>query len=631
MTRRSRYNRRRRSYVLAVALTTGICLLQSLVILTPNVHLESDMRGYVERALALVRGTPPVGFERFYPPGTSIFYAGMMGLFGPREIALNVIVLLQAGFLIWSAVVAGRTARLLWRSPRAEILTLTLLALFWPLATLGSFFLSEPLFCALFFTAQWLVVEAVLRPARGRARLVLAGALYGASALVRGQGLFGLLGSLLSILLYKRSAKDGARLLLGATVPLLFLVAFNAQRYGTPTVQIAANDAFNIYLGQSRRAAVSCVNPADGSYYVFHNNNASELNSFLPLELLVCEITDRSFFFERTAALWRRDPLRQLQVSALNLYELFTLRPGWPLVAYEPRFAAIDYFFQLLGLLCFVLPASLLLTGVVVPKATLPGMRSLIGLPLLLFLLSVALSTGQPRYLLPHYYTLIPVAVGLIRAPRSIRGAVLPGVTTGVMLALFGVTVVRAHGVMRVEVDARPNDRNYALAAINPPLNPRSKFWWFELLFEGQPIFLTPSDGLSLTTSGFPANGSELALSREVSIHVTLPRAAVDLQSSRLRAALYFVESPSGWGSGIVKVNEAGRQRLYPVSDILQYRWFSFPLTGAYLRAESSSSESGEAPEVRASFSYQKLSGATLQLKAVVIYVEQLPQVAAPK
>ncbi len=137
-------------------------------------------------------------------------------------------------------------------------------------------------------------------------------------------------------------------------------------------------------------------------------------------------------------------------------------------------------------------------------------------------------------------------------------------------------------------------------------------------------MFFTPSEGIAVSTVGEPKNGRDLALNREMTVHITIERSAVDLTRFRLRAALFFHESPRGWGSCLVRVTEAGMQRSYPVSDILENRWFSFPLTEARGGDLYSNKLNGE-PEIRASVSYQKMSGDTLRLGAVVIYAERLP------
>ena len=618
--------RRHTAYCLALAFVGTVCLVQSQFVLSPLLHLDSDMKGYVERALALVQGHPVVAFDRFYPPGTSLGYAFIMLLFGPRQISLHVISVLQSLCLVWAAVMAGRTARILWRSPRLEIVTIIALGTLWPLAALGSFFLSEPLYCALYFSGQQLAVGTLLRPRRDERQLVLAGVCFGLSALVRTQGLFGVVGCLFWLLYFAPSTKRICSLLLGVTLPLLALIGFNIIRGGTLSPQIAANDAFNVYLGQSRRAAVACLNPEDGTFYVFHNNNASEFSNYLPLELLPCSMTDREFFFQKIIDLWRGSPSRQLLVSVRNLSELFTVRPGWPLVAYERGFEAVDRIFQRLGILVFVIPALLVLLGVVRPRIHMarPGGLALLGVPFGLFLTSIAIATGQPRYLLPSYYTFVPLACPLwfeLCRNRAFPKLSVRAATISTFSFLAVLAVVRAADLrLEFEGDSRLPEQEYELAAIRPPLSPKQKFWWSEISKEGLATYVTPKDGLEITTEGFgTATPFGLRTDTPAKIRLSLKRDVLTLPSKNpwpqnSWIALYLRDEPKGWGSVAVRMPDG---KFVLISDIRGGRWFSMPISTPPL------ANSALADSFPVEIQIQKFTGDSMYLDAAVLYQTQ--------
>ncbi len=629
-TRLHRYQRRKQLYFAALGVAVAVCLAQSFLILSPSEHLESDMRGYVERAIALHAGTPAMDFERFYPPGTSLAYAAVMLFFGPRQISLNIITALQALGLVWAMLMAGRTARIIWRLPNLEIATILLLSLFWPLAALGSFFLSEPLFCALYFTAQQLAVSAVLKGATSR-KLFLSGFLYGLSALVRPQGVLGLVATVAILVWYRRAAKLRS-LLLGVAIPIALLVTYNSARFGVISLQISANDAFNIYLGQSRRAAVGCVSPSDGTFYVFHNNNASRLVDFYPLELLSCSMTDRKFFFDRAAALWSHSWTKQLAASMQNLYELFTVRPGWPIAAYEPQYSGFDQFFQTFGLVAMVCPALLLMLGVLSPTrtASAPGL-GLLGIPIALFFLTTAASSGQPRYLLPYYFTFAPLAVGCWRdvivhrtlsiRPRKALGLAFTAVAFLAILSLSSKSVGR-------DTRASLNPQSYNLGAISPPLSAKGKFWWFELSVAGEVNFLTPAAGVRVTTSGFTIFNRKLFTTETRNkVRIEIDGTLVE-RTRRLRAALYLRDTPAGWGSGVIRVSDGNVQKQadsppnsatsYLTSDLKGSSWVSVPLG----EPQATTAMEGEARTFVREIELEKLTGDSIQLFAVVVYDE---------
>ena len=114
----------------------------NLVIHPPGEFIYSDMNGYLQRAATIfAEGWAPREYNAFYPYGTHVFLYVLQVVFGREAYTAmaTVYALLGAGVVWLSYAVACRVSRHRWVPP---VLALVLV-FYYPLISLGGFFLSE--------------------------------------------------------------------------------------------------------------------------------------------------------------------------------------------------------------------------------------------------------------------------------------------------------------------------------------------------------------------------------------------------------------------------------------------------------------------------------------------------------
>lgn len=121
------------------------------------------------------------------PPLTSLFFALVFALFGPN---VPFALLLQVALSAVTALCAGLTARSIWRSERAGLVTIWATALYLPLAVHASLLLSETIFTFAIMLAFLLFEAARRQGMRQVSTLLTGGAAFGAAALARPVGLY---------------------------------------------------------------------------------------------------------------------------------------------------------------------------------------------------------------------------------------------------------------------------------------------------------------------------------------------------------------------------------------------------------------------------------------------------------
>jgi len=225
---------------------------------TDGRHID-DTYFYHYSAAGLVKGsgyvTPWTGAETaHWPPGYTFFLAGLYGLFGPN-VAVGWIANIVLGALTCVAVyIAG----CLILSQRAGAIAGLLLAVFPGHIFFSSLLLSETLFTLLAVVAMTLTL-LVARQGKDASmvRLILLGLVVGATALVRGQGLFLLIAA---ALFWWLSTADWRRALRWATVvgvtSLAVIVPWSIRNYVAMDsfVFISTNAGGNLWLGNHEGA-----------------------------------------------------------------------------------------------------------------------------------------------------------------------------------------------------------------------------------------------------------------------------------------------------------------------------------------------------------------------------------------
>ena len=376
---------------------------------SPLLHIYSDMQGYVERGWRLAQGGPFYPFDTFYPPGTSYVYAVVMYFFG-YDRGLKVLVALQPALLTASYLLLALCAMLLFGKRRLAFVVLAFCAAYFPFAAQGCFFMAEPVFMFL-LALSFFIYLTTLRGSHAAAKYFLLGLLVAFATLVKSQGGI-LIVSVLLVPVFDKEAQKRARLLplflLAFVLPLLAQVSVNSAIMKRPSVYIAANNDYNMYLGQSRRAAVGCLDPVTGYFYIFYNTNTGLGYKFREAAAYPVAIWDRSFFKQKTWELWHSNPRLQVLRSLQNAFELYSINPRWPL-RNNPQLVLPDTVSQWFFLFLVVLPAlSFSFSALRVPQER--SKVFFLGLPILGIFGVAFISMGQPRYLLPFNYFLLLLA-----------------------------------------------------------------------------------------------------------------------------------------------------------------------------------------------------------------------------
>jgi len=359
--------------------------------------------------------------------------------------------------------------------------------------------------------------------AQTRLSLFLSGLTLGTATLIKAQGIcaFAPLPLVLLFLPQARAFRSHLfHLCLGFAIPVLLQLAINSAHLGRAVFFLSANDAFNLYLGQSRREAVGCFDKSSGYFYIFHNNNAGLDYRFLAPEILPVSILDREYFRKKTAELWRSDPMLQLIRSLQNTVELFEINPRWPL-RNIPQFARADLIFQYLFFLFAVLPAFITCAAHLNSRCLEPYVVCAV-VPVLAVGAVSFFCSGQPRYLLPFSYSFILLAVPFYRAlfmreqVAPINKALHPPANTqrlclaqstmigaAILIGLFfaAKAAVKTAYLSRTPERASSLQDNY----LEPPLPKESLAAWFEFGRNGHLVTVKhlTQPGISAELSGF--------------------------------------------------------------------------------------------------------------------------------
>ncbi len=397
-------------YPLIFALSFGAALAQAYFFINPIEHIYSDMGGYIERAWELSLGITPDNFSVFFPPGVRYIYGVVFWIFG-FSLGLHALIILQALSISGSTLLVGKISKRLFGNQRLALFLMLLSLLYWPFTAQVSFFMAEPLFSFLILLGVYFYLSALLNiAALGRALstlslLAASGLAVGTSVLIKGQGLAILISILLAHFFLSVASwrlRSILLFLVFALSPIALQFSFNSTLLQKPSFFLSSNDAYNSYLGQSRKKAVGCSDTKAGYFYIFHNNNSGLDYPFFEAAMIETPIMDREAFREKTLELWKQDPLLQLTISFHNVIELFEVNPRWPLRNITAA-GKLDAYFQW-GFLFF----TLVPLGYSVMRAITQGKYRaqlvILCLPLLGISGVVFFTMGQPRYLLPFQY-----------------------------------------------------------------------------------------------------------------------------------------------------------------------------------------------------------------------------------
>lgn len=380
--------------------------------LRPDLFLYADMAVYFYRGMRFAQGLNLLSkTDLFFPPAISVFYAPFF-LFFSKIAAMRAIWFAQACLLASAPTLTALLSLTLFPTREREAQLIAILAaIFFPALVFSGFFLTEPLFIFLLLLALLQLARA-WKTKNTISNWFLAGLLSGLAFVVRSHGGGILLaGGFAAFKSHKRLAHLTA-LMLGFFLILSGQFALNSKIAGEPALYVSTNDAFNIYLGQSRLRGTGCVDPKTGHSAFFFNNNSSFESNFEETQIVECSMEDRPYFFKRSWDLWQENPARQILHSLKNLQELFALAPEWPL-RNAPRFYGADRLAQTLVLFFISLPA---LHSIVVAFRHRKNLDETIFLllPVVTLFGLIALASGQSRYFLPFRYLLIVFAAPVL-------------------------------------------------------------------------------------------------------------------------------------------------------------------------------------------------------------------------
>ncbi len=393
-------------------------------IANPLDHIYSDMHGYVERGWKLTLGMPLTPFDAFFPIGTASFYSLFFSTLGFAK-GLQAIVYVQAILIAGANLLIALSTRILLNSRKLALLVFLGASLYWPFISQASFFMAEPLFmfggmlalylyCCGLSTDSW--QQRGNTAFRRHGVSLCLGMVLGYTSLVKGQGL-AIIAGIVVTTFFARNTRGirwtAISIGIGAVFPLALQCAVHTANLGTPSFFLSANDAYNSYLGQSRREAVGCLDTQNQLFYLFHNNNAGLKYRFLEPEILNVSILDRAYFQRRTRELWQADVRGQLIKSLHNIVELVEVNPRWPQRDVSAM-QSLDVESQKYSIFFLILPALYTLVG-----ALLFGryrfLALLCGTPLLFLGVLITMTMGQPRYMVPFLYFLFPLAAVFYR------------------------------------------------------------------------------------------------------------------------------------------------------------------------------------------------------------------------
>jgi 4-amino-4-deoxy-L-arabinose transferase-like glycosyltransferase len=298
----------------------------------------------------------------------------------------------------------------LFSNRKIAIFTAVASLAYWPITAQASFFMSESVFIFLCLLAQLCALKALRRDFSWTMTIV-AGLCFGAATIVKTQALAFIITAILVSVLSSsrvRRAKALAVMLIFAALPILLHSAHLGKLLDKDGLYFSANGPFNMYLGQSGREAVGAYNTDKNIYFVFFNNNSYLDERLLLPEVVLTSILNQNFFNQKLKSLWRKNPRRQFLRLGVSALELFTLEPHWPLRNID-AFAEAERIFKKLAVLLIFFPALLALVVALRQRKYREEMLLLM-LPVLGMTAAAALTSGQPRYLIPFIPNLIAMA-----------------------------------------------------------------------------------------------------------------------------------------------------------------------------------------------------------------------------
>ncbi|MBL7661345.1 glycosyltransferase family 39 protein [bacterium] len=391
------------------------CAIQVIYIASPVEYVQSDMKGYIERAWRLTQADNFVTYDAFYPAGTTYIFSAIFQVFN-FVTGLSVLTWLQVGALALAVLFTFLLAEELFQWRRGALWGALFASLFYPFFGQASFFMSEPLFIAMTLFAMWFFLKINRTEARLE-QVILLGLLLGWSMLLRGQGIcFAATITLYGCFGFKRIFRNPQLLLafsVALTLPLYAQAKFNQHLTNTDDLFLSSNGAFNAFLGQSRLEALGVHNPGAGYYYVFHNNNAFFDQDLSAPQMFKASIHDREFFMNQVAILWQQDFKRQIVRSLQSVIELFSPYPEWPL-----RLLDVPEYYEKISRIVFLVLIMIPVLYTLLTTISFDQERSRIiflFLPVAMTVALIFLTMGQPRYLIPFQYLLIILSIPCLR------------------------------------------------------------------------------------------------------------------------------------------------------------------------------------------------------------------------
>ena len=397
--------------------------IQVNYISSPLDNVYSDMRGYVERGWKIVAGEPFISFDAFYPPGMAYFFAIVFTVFGFSK-GLPLAAFLQALMLAGSNLCFYFLGRELFGSRKIAFFLALVFAVYPPIVTTSSFFVSEPLFIFLLLFSNYFFVRMLRRNTASHSSFFVLGLLLASAILVKGQGL-SLIPGLLAVALFpqfKHIRKFLLTFLCALALPISFQFAINSAILGKPSYFLAANDSYNTYLGQSRHKALGCLDRDKGYFFIFHNNNAAFHEYFNPPAIAPVSILDREYFKNQTYKLWHDQPQQQFFRSLESVFELFSTQMEWPgrnLISHRPILKQSK-----LLLYIILIPLSFISIVFCLRRKRFTWQIIYLLLPMAGISAICFVTMGQPRYLLPFLYNAAllstPILSELLSSLRSL-------------------------------------------------------------------------------------------------------------------------------------------------------------------------------------------------------------------
>ena len=585
-----------------------INIYQALIVGNPHQHFYSDMQGYMQRAWKFASGVELDPFDSFFPSGLSYFYWGVFKVFDYRT-GLDNIILIQTILSTLSVILVVLTAKLLYKSLIPAFIVGILTALFLPFILLNSFFVSEIPFIFLSLLSQYIFLKLLNKKKTSVWYLPL-GLLLGFLCLIRGQGLCYLATAVL-ILLFK-NIKNAILLIAPACLILLTQSYINHNISKGEHSSISANSSYNLYLGQSRRAAIGCLDPKTEYYYVFHQNNSYFDRRLFPIKNVYKSILDSTSFRKLTLELWLENPYRQVIRSLRSVVELFSINPTWPnrdivnMRSFESNFRLGFYLLILLPALFFAftsIQSNILRVEII--SLLLPT----------IFLAAMAfLSMGQPRYFIPFQYNFFiiftPVVVFITSYLKEEKlnsfqkSSIFYFLSFLIFIGLATIFINNQYSKFQAP---KIEDSSASYFGIKDIAEKRGLVGLHGSdLGKNINIISNNSDEFNISLSGFSRNLIwERAISWSVKSvkGIRVPRITTSFpKGTTTHIALYMTDGDSKWRTSKIKSGD----QLRIADDLHQGRWIIFPVSK---RERTLGSKS---------FDFHKLTGANITISKII-------------